>query len=99
MVNSISDHVSSSSSSGAPVDLTEKLFGLTASLIFRIVFGTSFRGSKFEHDTNIPKLIHDRGLSGADYFPSCIGWIMDRVSGVHKEFDRIWSLLDGLFPR
>ncbi|ONI30288.1 hypothetical protein PRUPE_1G242300 [Prunus persica] len=100
LVNSLS----SSSSSGAPVDLTEKLFVLTASIIFRIVFGTSFRGSKFEHDTNIPELIHDiqtmlGGLSGADYFPSFIGWIMDRVSGVHKEFDRIWNELDGFFQQ
>lgn len=100
LVNSIS----SSSSSGAPVDLTEKLFAFTASIIFRIAFGTTFQGSKFEHAKNIHELIHDTeamlgGLSGADYFPSWIGWIMDRVSGVHKEFDRISSELDGLFQQ
>ncbi|XP_008221935.1 PREDICTED: cytochrome P450 71B36-like [Prunus mume] len=100
LVNSIS----SSSSSGAPVNLTEKLFAFTASIIFRIAFGTTFQGSKFEHAKNIHELIHDTeamlgGLSGADYFPSWIGWIIDRVSGVHKEFDRISSELDGLFQQ
>ncbi|CAL8994119.1 unnamed protein product [Prunus brigantina] len=100
LVNSIS----SSSSSGAPVDLTEKLFAFTASIIFRIVYGTTFQGSKFEHAKNIHELIHDTeamlgGLSGADYFPSWIGWIIDRVSGVHKEFDRISSVLDGFFQQ
>ncbi|BFG16290.1 hypothetical protein CerSpe_025640 [Prunus speciosa] len=100
LVNSIS----SSSSSGAPVDLTEKLFAFTASIIFRIAYGTTFQGSKFEHAKNIHELIHDTeammgGLSGADYFPSWIGWITDRVSGVHKEFDRISSELDGLFQQ
>ncbi|KAI5352208.1 hypothetical protein L3X38_005099 [Prunus dulcis] len=103
-VDRLVNSISSSSSSGAPVDLTEKLFAFTASIIFRIAYGTTFKGSKFEHAKNIHELIHDTeamlgGLSGADYFPSWIGWIIDRVSGVHKEFDRISSELDGLFQQ
>ncbi|ONI30289.1 hypothetical protein PRUPE_1G242400 [Prunus persica] len=103
-VDRLVNSISSSSSSGSPVDLTEKLFAFTASIIFRIAYGTTFKGSKFEHAKNIHELIHDTeamlgGLSGADYFPSWIGWIIDRVSGVHKEFDRISSELDGLFQQ
>ncbi|RXH79785.1 hypothetical protein DVH24_040932 [Malus domestica] len=99
MVNSIS----ASSSSGAPVNLTEKLLALTASIIFRIGYGTSFRGSKFEHK-NIDEFIQDTevmlgGMSGADCFPSWMGWVIDMVSGVHKEFDRISKELDGFFQQ
>ncbi|CAN6727079.1 unnamed protein product [Malus baccata var. baccata] len=96
--------ISASSSSGAPVDLTEKLFALTASIIFRIAYGTSFQGSKFEHAKNIDELIQDTeamlgGMSGADCFPSWMGWVIDKVSGVHKEFDRISKELDGFFQQ
>ncbi|KAB2624819.1 cytochrome P450 71B26-like [Pyrus ussuriensis x Pyrus communis] len=100
MVNSIS----ASSSSGVPVDLTEKLFAIAASIIFRIAYGTSYRGSKFEHAKSIYELIQDTeamlgGMYGADYFPSWIGWVIDRVSGVHKELDRISKELDGFFQQ
>ncbi|KAK9934550.1 hypothetical protein M0R45_021689 [Rubus argutus] len=91
MINSISDHSASSSSS---VNLTEKLFAFMASITFRIFFGTSFQGSDFEHG-RFRQVIHDieamliSGYSAADYFPSGIGWIIDWISGKHKEFDRI----------
>ncbi|PRQ38939.1 putative cytochrome P450 [Rosa chinensis] len=46
MIDSISD----ASASSSPVNLTEKLFALMSSIIFRIVFGTSFQGSDLEHE-------------------------------------------------
>ncbi|CAN6548850.1 unnamed protein product [Malus baccata var. baccata] len=100
MVNSIS----ASSSSGVPVDLTEKLFAFAASIIFRIAYGTSYRGIKFEHAKSIYELIQDTeamlgGMYGADYFPSWIGWVIDRVSCMHKELDRISKELDGFFQQ
>ncbi|KAM1417902.1 hypothetical protein ACFXTO_021647 [Malus domestica] len=100
MVNSIS----ASSSSGVPVDLTEKLFAFAASIIFRIAYWTSYRGSKFEHAKSIYELIQDTeamlgGMYGADYFPSWIGWVIDRVSCMHKELDRISKELDGFFQQ
>ncbi|CAN6676236.1 unnamed protein product [Malus baccata var. baccata] len=39
------------------------------------------------------------GMYGADYFPSWIGWVIDRVSGVHKELDRVSKELDGFFQQ
>ncbi|KAK9903836.1 hypothetical protein M0R45_000876 [Rubus argutus] len=90
MINSISDHSASSSS----VNLTEKLFAFMASITFRIVFGTSFQGSAFEHG-RFRGVIHDihvmltSGYSAADYLPSGIGRIIDWIFGKHKEFDRI----------
>ncbi|KAM0962005.1 hypothetical protein ACFX13_021623 [Malus domestica] len=38
-------------------------------------------------------------MSAADYFPSWIGWVIDRFSGVHKEFHRISKELDGFFQQ
>ncbi|KAK9903903.1 hypothetical protein M0R45_000874 [Rubus argutus] len=100
MINSISDHSASSSSS---VNLTEKLFAFMASITFRIFFGTSFQGSDFEND-RFHRVLHDvgamlAGFSAADYFPSDIGWIINRFSGKHKEFDRVSGEFDRFFQQ
>ncbi|KAM2636402.1 hypothetical protein EV1_021036 [Malus domestica] len=39
------------------------------------------------------------GMYGADYFPSWIWWVIDRVSCMHKELDRISKELDGFFQQ
>ncbi|PRQ38932.1 putative 4-hydroxyphenylacetaldehyde oxime monooxygenase [Rosa chinensis] len=89
MIDSISD----ASASSSPVNLTEKLFALMGSIIFRIVFGTSFQGHDLEHERFL-RVLHDSqnmilGFSAADFFPPGIGWIIDRISGKHREFDRV----------
>lgn len=101
MVKSISDH---SSSSVAPVDVSEMLFALVASILFRVGFGTSLQSSNYKSGKAIHKIIHDLesmlgGMSGAEYFPAWIGWITDRVTGVQKKFDRITSELDVFFQQ
>ncbi|KAM0962003.1 hypothetical protein ACFX13_021621 [Malus domestica] len=101
MVKSISDH---SSSSVAPVDVSEMLFALVASILFRVGFGTSLQSSNYKSGKAIHKIIHDietmlGGMSGAEYFPAWIGWITDRVTGVQKKFDRITSELDVFFQQ
>ncbi|PRQ38938.1 putative 4-hydroxyphenylacetaldehyde oxime monooxygenase [Rosa chinensis] len=91
MIDSFSD----ASASSSPVNLTEKLFALMSSIIFRIVFGTSFQGSDLEHERFLRVLLDSRDMltgfssCAADFFPPCIGWIIDRVSGKHREFDRV----------
>ncbi|KAK9903843.1 hypothetical protein M0R45_000883 [Rubus argutus] len=99
MISSISDHSASSSS----VDLTGKLFALMGSMTFRIVFGTSFQGSDFEHD-KFHQMFHDieimlAGFSAADCFPSYIGNIIDRISSKHKLFDRVSGEVHGFFQK
>ncbi|XP_048441288.1 cytochrome P450 71B34-like [Pyrus x bretschneideri] len=101
MVKSISDH---SSSSVAPVDVSEMLFALVASIVFRVGFGTSLQSSNYKSGKAIHKLLHDietmlGGMSGAEYFPAWIGWIIDRVTGVQKKFDRITRELDAFFQQ
>ncbi|KAF3943076.1 hypothetical protein CMV_030330 [Castanea mollissima] len=44
------DSISHYASSATPIDLSEKLFALTASITFRIGFGKSFRGSGLDNE-------------------------------------------------
>ena len=98
LIDSISNHFSSSP--GAPVNLTEKLFALTASIIFRTVFGTSFQGSDFAHE-KFHEVVSEveatmGGFSAAEVFPY-VGWIVDKLSGLERRRQRIFHELDGFF--
>ncbi|CAN6548853.1 unnamed protein product [Malus baccata var. baccata] len=97
-------HCCSRPSSAGARRLTYNYLDIAFSPIIFRTYGTSFRGSKFEHAKNIDELIQDTEVmlgdrSAADYFPSWIGWVIDRFSGVHKEFHRISKELDGFFQR
>lgn len=85
---------------GEAVDLGEKLFTLTASIMFKTGFGTCFKGSLMD-DQGFEKLIHEaEGLLGtfaaADYFPY-IGWVVDKLSGFHSKLDKTFQRLDSFF--
>ena len=98
LINSISNHASSSP--GVPVDLTEKLFALTASIIFRIAFGTTFQDSDFAHEKFHEVVLETQATMGsffaAEYFPY-VGWIVDKLSGLEKSRERIFRELDHFF--
>ncbi|XP_050374364.1 LOW QUALITY PROTEIN: cytochrome P450 71B26-like [Argentina anserina] len=101
MIASISKESPSSSSC---VDLTEKLYAAMGSMAFRVILGTSFEGSTFEHH-RFHHVLHETeimlaGFSAADYFPSKIGYFIDRISGKHKQFEeRVSRELHGFFQR
>ncbi|CAM9002107.1 unnamed protein product [Rhodiola kirilowii] len=89
-----------SATKGEAVNLGEKLFTLTASIMFKTAFGTSFKGSMMD-DNGFEQLIHEaEGLLGtfaaADYFPY-IGWVVDKLSGFHSRVDRTFQRLDKFF--
>ncbi|CAM8939889.1 unnamed protein product [Rhodiola kirilowii] len=89
-----------SATKGEAVNLGEKLFTLTASIMFKTAFGTSFKGSIMD-DNGFEQLIHEvEGLLGtfaaADYFPY-IGWVVDKLSGFHSRVDRTFQRLDQFF--
>lgn len=98
LINSISHHSSSSPSS--PVDLTEKLFALTASMIFRIAFGTSFEGSDLNHNRFHEVVQAAEATMGsfcaAEYF-RYVGWIFDKLSGLNQRREKIFHELDSFF--
>ncbi|XP_015894475.1 cytochrome P450 71B26-like [Ziziphus jujuba] len=99
LINSISE-LSESSSSSTPVNLTEKLFSLTASVILRIAFGTSFQGSGFDR-YRFHEVVHDAeamlaSFSATQFIPY-VGWIIDRLSGLHQRLGRTFKELDRFF--
>ncbi|CAM9002108.1 unnamed protein product [Rhodiola kirilowii] len=94
------ESLSMSATKGEAVNLGEKLFTLTASIMFKTAFGTSFKGSMMD-DNGFEQLIHEaEGLLGtfaaADYFPY-IGWVVDKLSGFHSRVDRTFQRLDRFF--
>ncbi|GMY26355.1 cytochrome P450 71B34-like [Fagus crenata] len=96
LVNSIS----LSSSSATPIDLSEKLFALTASVTFRIAFGKSFRGSDLDNE-RFQEVVHEAetmlgSFNASEYFPFW-GWIIDKFSGRFQRLERIFHELDNFF--
>ncbi|KAF3431169.1 hypothetical protein FNV43_RR25899 [Rhamnella rubrinervis] len=101
-VDSLINSISQSSASATPVDLTEKLFSLTGSVILRIAFGTSFQGSGFNRH-RFQEVAHDAeailvGYSAAEFVPY-VGWIIDRLCGLHHRSERIFHELDHFFQK
>ncbi|XP_021293040.1 cytochrome P450 71B37-like [Herrania umbratica] len=99
-VASLMNSVSQSSSSAAPVNVTEKIFSLTGSIIFRTAFGKSFQGSEFNR-AKFYELVHDAAtvagrFSADEYFPG-VGWILDRINGHKQRVERVFHELDTLF--
>ncbi|KAL6190466.1 hypothetical protein ACLB2K_036863 [Fragaria x ananassa] len=98
MIASISKE-SASSSSNSCVDLTEKLFAVMGSIAFRVIFGTSFEGSSFEHDT-FHQVLHEAeimlaGFTAADFF-SFQNWVIDdhlKPGRIQPEHDDIVGVL------
>ena len=101
-VASLTDSISKSSSSASPVNVTEKIFSLTGSIIFRTAFGKWVQGSNFDR-TKFYDLVHDAetvlgSFSADEYFPG-VGWILDRINGHNKRVERVFHELDTIFQQ
>ncbi|XP_004309993.1 PREDICTED: cytochrome P450 71B34-like [Fragaria vesca subsp. vesca] len=95
--------ISKESASNSCVDLTEKLFAVMGSIAFRVILGTSFEGSSFEHD-RFHQVLHEveimlAGFTAADFFPSKIGYLIDRISGKQRQFERVSGELHRFFQQ
>nr|XP_048318138.1 cytochrome P450 71B37-like [Ziziphus jujuba var. spinosa] len=101
-VESLMNFITECSTSSTPVNLTEKLFALTASMIFKIAFGKSFQGSNFDNH-RFHEVIHESEALLGSYFASeCfpyVGWIIDRISGMHQRLEGIFKELDNFFQQ
>ncbi|KAL0004374.1 hypothetical protein SO802_011935 [Lithocarpus litseifolius] len=96
------DSISNYASSATPIDLSEKLFALTASITFRIGFGKSFRGSGFDNE-RFQAVVHEvvsmiGSYNASEFFPF-VGWIIDTLSGRLKRLERVFQELDTLFQQ
>ncbi|KAG2701885.1 hypothetical protein I3760_06G065900 [Carya illinoinensis] len=91
-----------SSSSATFVDLSEKLFALTANITFRIAFGKSFRGSDLDNE-KFQEVVHGveamMGSFNASEYVPYVGWIVDRLSGRLERLERIFHELDDFFQQ
>ena len=96
------DSIVQSSSSGSPIDLTERLMSLTANIICRIAFGKSFQASEFG-DGRFQEVVREAmallgGFTAADFFPY-VGRIVDRLTGLHGRLERSFLEMDGFYQR
>ncbi|XP_022756692.1 cytochrome P450 71B26-like [Durio zibethinus] len=91
------ESISQSSSSESPVNLTQKMMSLTMDLICRVAFGKSSKDRELDHN-KLHELIHEAlGIMGSffasDFFPY-VGWIIDRIRGLHGRIERVFQDLD-----
>ncbi|GLU21727.1 hypothetical protein SLE2022_378480 [Rubroshorea leprosula] len=100
-VASLMDLISQSAVFAAPVDLEEKIFSLTGSIIFRMSFGRSFRGSILDHQKKLQQLVHEAravmgGFTANKYLPY-VGWIFDWITGLHSLVEKVFKDMDTFF--
>ncbi|KAK9276573.1 hypothetical protein L1049_006108 [Liquidambar formosana] len=84
----------------SPIDLSEKLFSLAASVTFKVAFGKSFEGSGLDND-RFQEVVHEAqgklgSFAASDFFPR-VGWIIDRLTGLHGRIERSFHELDAFF--
>ncbi|KAM7464685.1 hypothetical protein LguiA_032806 [Lonicera macranthoides] len=89
-----------SSSLGCAVDLSRKLLTLAANITCRVAFGKSFRESGFDGE-RFQETIHEAMAmlgcrSASDFFPY-VGWIIDRITGLHGRLERSFRELDAFY--
>jgi cytochrome P450 len=87
-------------STNSVVNLSEKMYSLTASVTLRTAFGKRFQECGLDND-EFEDIIHRAinvlgSFTASDIFPY-LGWIIDRLSGVHARFERSFHELDDFF--
>ncbi|XP_065854301.1 cytochrome P450 71B20-like [Euphorbia lathyris] len=95
LMNSISH------SAETPIDLTDKLFALTAKITYRMSFGMDFRGINSLDRARFYQVVHEAeavagSFSNAELFPFA-GWILDWITGHHARTERVFHELDSFF--
>ncbi|KAG7563589.1 Cytochrome P450 superfamily [Arabidopsis suecica] len=82
------------------VDLSQSLFCLVESIIFRSAFGQHLDESKYFKKENIEELLFEVqkivSISSSDLFPYGLGWFMDFVSGHHRRLHKVLVEVDDL---
>ncbi|CAN8265099.1 unnamed protein product [Cochlearia groenlandica] len=100
-VASFVDFIKQSASLENPVNFNNKLLKLSASVICRLGFGMSLKGSKLEdtYDEVIQGVMEVVGsFAAADYFP-IIGKFIDRLTGLHSKCEKVFRAMDTFFDQ
>ncbi|XP_010514266.1 PREDICTED: cytochrome P450 71B3-like [Camelina sativa] len=89
-----------SSQKKSTVDLSQTIFYLVGSIIFRSTFGQHLDENKHVNKEKIKELMFDvqqvGSLSSSDLFPAGVGWFMDFVSGRHRKLHQVFVEVDTL---
>ena len=96
------DSISHYASSATPIDLSETLFALTASITFRTGFGKSFCGNGLDNESFqvvVHEVVSMIGHYNASKFFPFVRWIIDTFSGRCKRLERVFHKLDTLFQQ
>ncbi|EOA20482.1 hypothetical protein CARUB_v10000794mg [Capsella rubella] len=83
------------------VNLNRKFVKLTGSVICKVGFGITLKGSKLEdaYEEVVQKTLEVVGsFAAADHFP-VIGKLIDRVTGLHSKCEKVFKLLDSFFEQ
>lgn len=101
-VASLVNSISQASSSASPVDLSQKMFALSGSILFRVAFGKRFQGSHFDnhkfHELIASAMAVGGSFTAEECFPY-VGWIIDWFTGYHARIQSIWEELDSFFEQ
>ncbi|XP_021889585.1 cytochrome P450 71B37-like [Carica papaya] len=96
-VASLVQTLSQSAASKSLVDIKELLFSLSTNVIWRVAFGESFEENKWESRVFQVKLKEAISLLGtfsaSDLFPY-VGWIIDRLTGLHGRLQKSVQEMD-----
>ncbi|KAF4378667.1 hypothetical protein F8388_006118 [Cannabis sativa] len=101
-IDSLNDFLNRSSVSATPVNLSVKMSTLMASMTFRTAFGKRFSECGLDSDVFEDMVRRAMGVlrtfAASDLFPQFSwSWIIDRVTGVHAKFEKIFHEMDDFF--
>ncbi|KAI3851602.1 hypothetical protein MKW92_012030, partial [Papaver armeniacum] len=93
----------SSSSNTTPVNVFEKSTSFTLKTICRVAFGCTASESRNIFDNGrLTKILYEVGMlngyHASDYFPK-VGWIIDRITGIHAKTEKCFHELDDFFQQ
>ncbi|KAJ6719660.1 P450 putative-RELATED [Salix purpurea] len=84
----------------APVDLTQKVYALVASITFRVAYGLDYRRTTFDRE-GFHEVVHDTeavvGSISADEYIPYLGWIVDWLTGHRARMERVFHEVDTFF--
>ncbi|CAD5333179.1 unnamed protein product [Arabidopsis thaliana] len=94
--------LSKSSQTQTLVDLRKAFFSFTAGIIFRVSFGQNFRECDFIDMDRLEELVQESetnvfSFAFTDFFPTGLGWLVDRISGQHSRIEKAFSKLTKFF--
>ncbi|WZZ17371.1 cytochrome P450 71B8 [Brassica napus] len=94
--------ISKSAQTQTLVDLRKALYSFAAGVILRLAFGQNFHECDFIDMDRVEVLVQEAetsvcALAFTDFFPTGLGWLVDRISGQHSRMNKAFSRLTSFF--